>query len=421
MLLSLQRSVGNRAVGLVARGAVQRTVAFTRDGTPVSSVSPEEIWKAFNARMDELRSSIPEAWWVDGKAKTQLSRLSIGKAFRAARDSPTDHGTVALDSSDDLFRFCRLLIGIATGAGGNTAVGGAPSTAAPAGALAGAAAPAAPGNRQVPALTGHPKYDQMSAVIVTERVRDEIVPILDEWEEYAEQKWNALRPLFQDLKDERVAMGVAYYSAENERIRARSKSLRTAFRHLGGAKDECKSVAKGLRAANGPGLASFAALYHGTQLQGVVEWNYPDASRIENIAGNPHNIVVPTDVQPPHVRPVRGVAAALLALTVAQHRSHAKPGQPAADIALFALNNKVKPIYDRYYFQVFAGKKLHPRPKREDRVAKRAAGHKPEKETWHQKRGMVLSHERADKLLKDVQPHTWLAVPDTLRPYLQPQ
>jgi hypothetical protein len=114
---------------------------------------------------------------------------------------------------------------------------------------------------------------------------------------------------------------------------------------------------------------------------------------------------------------IPGVAKALLILTVAQYRA-ARDKKPTNEpVGLWALNNKVKGIYDRYYFRVVIKDALVERPPRGKKTD--APGKAPVKTPWHtDTKSMIITDELADRLLQEAPLKTWLTVPPELAKHL---
>lgn len=428
-LAALQRSAGNRAVGTLPRPgpdlAVQRTVAFARGGRPVRAHEvPVEVIRDTLAGMAELRESIPAGWWLS-KERNRLLLSRVGTAVDAVVAATRDYGTVDLDSPEDLARLCRAVVEVATatGTGGTTATttgGAAPGhpggarVAPPAGVSAPRLVPAPPA---VGTGAGRRAPEPMRAVIVTPDTRQGIVDVLREWHRYASDQYALVTAERRVLERERTSLGNGYYEDAAVDFRRRYRQVRALYLHLSGAENESRQVRSGLLGAGDRDLARFGALYHGDRLEGVVEWSTAEATYISNIVGNPHNLV-----PAPGERPVGNVAAALLVLTVARNRQRAPSPSARRDVKLWALNNKVKGLYDRYHFRVFIGDAPVSRPERGWKREDEHGRLRPVKEVWHSSdnSSMVLTQAKADDLLKDVRPGEWLTVPEELGKYLEP-
>jgi hypothetical protein len=241
--------------------------------------SSDPFGSPFWMKVSDRWTIIPgSTWWLDPEKRTVLSRGQIRDAMNTADESlKTKDYSVDLGKPEDVSRFCRMLIEVASRAsGGNAVVGASPAALVPA-ALALAAARTTSGDG----------YTPMRAEMVTEDKREEIVKKLNGWADYATKPSEGRLRVNSAKRAERNSLGMQCYAAEDRTVRDEIKAYSAATEHLRAAVTECKSVAESL--TDPKNLSCFAALYRGDVLQGVIEWSQPHF--IANIVGNPENIV----------------------------------------------------------------------------------------------------------------------------------
>ncbi|MGW4130787.1 hypothetical protein [Amycolatopsis japonica] len=368
-LLALQRAAGNRAVN----AAVQRQVTFKSGGQQKRAIDvrAEDLQAAFAAR-EFLHPEIPRRW-----GEPSAVRLTALRGALAALDeSVHDHGLIDLDDEAGVTALCQALIAIAES-----------------------------GEKPVSGL----RYPKMNAEVITRKTRAGIELTLTKWHDYAKKWVDDASEEHSEWTAARNKLGNQYYEdTAHEDFRKQYKAFMTTYEHMDGVIRECSVLLVGLKHAGKEELRRFRAVYKAEALQAVVEWEDETAGHIENIVSNPHNLTPANE----HHR-VPGAAAAVLALTVLRNRAH--HGGSGQDITLITLNNKVKAIYDRYYFRVRTEEnRIYERPKRGERKRKDDGRLKPAKTPWHKEDSMVLTPTMADRLLGDVQPNEWLTTPTDL-------
>jgi Domain of unknown function (DUF4157) len=394
---------------------VQRKAALKRGSETLSEddLSSHEV-RAWLLERPQLKDLIPVAWWI-GADRTQLRLVPLRPALKAVVAAPTDYGTFDLNKPDDVTRLCQAMIDLALA----TVTTPTPLIQQP---VPTPPTPALPPEIVLvppPAAEKSTREPQkiLQAKYVTPDNLREIMKVLTDWKAYAESKRKPLLDKYIDLTQKRALLGDEYYSLSSEEFRREFKKVNQQRTNMSGAASECENVLRNLAAAatRTNDLSRFMALYHGDQLQGVVEWSSTAADYISNIVGNPNNIVPQDDIPA-----VPGVAKALVILTVTQYR--AERALPSArkrgPIKLWALNNKVKGIYDYFHFQVIAGDKPIKRPPRGQKEKGQLGKLKPHKTTWHEENSMVITDEAATELLRKFEPGRWLEVPADLKPYL---
>lgn len=399
-----------RATGAAEGTVVQRKAVLKRGGSPttVRDLDTREVRTWLAARPD-LKDLIPDGWWIDSD-RTLLRLVPLRPALEAVVEAPTDYGTFDLDVSKDVTRLCRAMIDLAR----PTVTTPTPPVQQP-----------VPTPAVLPEIvrvlppaadrSGREAQKPLRAVPITPDNRKQIETVLTDWVDYAEGLRKPLWDRYYDLKQKRDALGDKYYDPANEAIRKEFRKVNQERMNIGGAAGECKTLLGniGTAATRRDDLSRFMAVYHEDKLQGVVEWQSTAADYISNIAGNPYNIV------PKDAPVVGGVAKALVILTITQYR--AQRDLPSArsrgPIQLWALNNKVKGIYDYFHFRVVAGDKPIERPPRGQK-SKDLGALKPHKTQWHKEHSMTITDEAATELIRKLEPGKWLEVPAALKPYL---
>lgn len=431
---------------------VQRTAKFTQYG---HDIPPEVVSTWLQEQIAELGESIPSDWWIDKNDKNAgLDVDSIKRALYGLAGATEDYGEFNLDTQEGVTALCRALIRFSLAQRtishtleeelsppSTTALTPSKNYSSTSDAteeeeeghqakkqrqsgntkeeLSSLSTTALTPNIPVPPLitVGREAQPQqrMEAKFLTRENYSRIHDTLKKWEKYAETQSKLLLAAYSELKEQRDELGDDYYSSRQRDFREKFKKVRDRRVHMGGALSECFTICASMTQAylRKEDLGRFAALYADEQLQGIVEWKSRDADEIANIAGNPYNIVPAKEGDPV----VKGVARALLILTVAQHRAH-RAQSTIATIKLDALNNKVKGIYDRYYFRVTSEGRMVERLPRGTTVADDEKKSKRPKTEWHSTKTMILTDEMAKKLIDETEPKKWLTAPEELANYL---
>jgi hypothetical protein len=375
--------------GIPGVGVVQRQATFTSGTVPLDPSAMDLDVLRTRLIDPEFIPSIPLSWWIGAKHDS-LKRTELRTRLKEMVSEPKDHGTFDLTTPDDVTRLCRAMLRIPE--------------------IIMKPPPAALRSGRPP---GQP---QLRAEYVTSLdTRDQIVSVLTEWKRYAEDLEKVLWQKFSELKRERERLGNNYYEPSNEEFRQKYRKANDDQSHMSGAASEITTVIGRLGGVKqAEHLRKFGALYHEGKLQGVVEWQSDAADYVSNIVGNPHNIVPGSGE---HAVP--GVAKALVILTIAQYRATRARTGTTKPIRLWALNNKVKGIYNHFHFRVVTGDAQEiQRPPRGQKVKDPTDKLKPHKEKWHAENAMVITDERANTLLSQAKPGEWLEVPELLKPYL---
>ena len=406
---------------------VQRTAEFTLHGQSLNTLGVEAkfVCELLRARIVELGILVPADWWLDENNKgAGLRPALIEGALRELVSAKEDYGEFNLDTTKGITTLCQELIKFSSGASKN-------SSSSPKGELASSWATAPTPIISVPSLAaggrGVQQPMKMEAVFLTSGGFPGIYKEIEEWKAYTKNLREPLAYAFGKLQSQRRDLGNDYYSPQHNDFRIEFKEAKRRCIHMDGVEQECDTVLAALRQAfnQREPLDRFAALYANGRLQGIVEWKSQksrDADYISNIVGSPYNIV------PAGEPVVGGVAKALLILTVARHRAERAQStsqeQAPSPIRLWALNNKVKGIYDRYYFRVFDGPKglVIDRPPRGKKDTKAVELGKnllvPKKTQWHYTKTMILTDEMAKKLVAEAEPKKWLTIPSELARFL---
>jgi hypothetical protein len=373
--------------GVPEPAVVQRKAIYTSGTDPLGVYEVNLDTLRTRLMEPEFTASIPSDWWLSEK-RNSLARKALRTRLQELVDAPKDYGTFDLTKPDDITRLCRAMLGIPD--------------------IVSKPPPAA----ERSARQGQP---QLRAEYVTPDTQGQIVSILTIWQEYANEQSKVLWSAYSALKKVRDQLGNNYYEPANEKFRQDFRKANEQQLHMSGAASECKTVLTRLKDVQRPEqLGRFGAVYHAGKLQGVVEWQSDAADYISNIVGNPHNIVPGSGEQA-----VPGVAKALVILSVAQYRAVRARTGAKRPIHLWALNNKVKGIYDHYHFRVIVGESEElKRPPRGQKVQDLTDQLKPFKTKWHDEGAMIITDERANQLLSQSKPGEWLEVPEVLKPYL---
>jgi hypothetical protein len=415
-----RRVRGGAPAGMIApatpatgTAVVQRKAVLKRGNDTVSEddLTSSEL-RAWLLERPQLKDLIPAGWWIDAE-RTKLRVVPLRPALKAVVAATTDYGTFDLAVAEDVTKLCTAMLDVAR-ATASTDTSPAPRPPSVPALLPGIVNFPAPAEDR----PGREAQKPLRAEYVTNDNRDQIERTLAAWTAYAKSQREPLRDRYFELKHKREELRAQYYERSNEELRKEFKKVNLQRAHMTGAAGECEKVLGNIaEAANrSGGLNRFMALYHEDQLQGIVEWSSTAADYISNIVGNPYNIV------PQDAPVVGGVAKALVLLTVTQYRSeraHSSSRRPG-QIELYALNNKVKGIYDHFHFRVVIAGQPVERPSRGQKEKDRLASLRPQKTPWHKEYRMAITDEAATELIRKVTPGKWLTVPENLKRYLDP-
>ncbi|MFC4584949.1 eCIS core domain-containing protein [Sphaerisporangium corydalis] len=344
-------------------GPVQRTATFV-NGTKL------EDWRAARLALKKFAVQMPPDWadpkmGINGdKLKARMSEIV---------NDPFDHGTFDLGKEEDVKRLAALLV------------------QQPQGAALGNVQQPLPQQQPVPVPAQGPGAGRFSAEYLNSSNKAEVRKALREWVQYAEARVDLMRKTYMNMSGEvskRRREG-AYYPddadpgkyADAVDFRKTYKDAKNRSIHMSGALNEAKSVQKALGGSQPIGVLRDPT----GKIQSVVELMIlTDKVYLSNLAANPENI--------DSASPVRKVGEASLVFTVL----HAKKENKNA-IELWALNNKVKAIYDHLGFRVDDGGVLVPHTRGMKTAGPPPRG--PVKDRWHAQGSMVLDQTGAAGLL----------------------
>ncbi|WP_344941074.1 DUF4157 domain-containing protein [Sphaerisporangium flaviroseum] len=363
--------------GPVRSGAghpVQRKVEFV-NGNP-----NWEDWRSVRVALKSKGPPMPIEWT---DPQMGVNGTMLEKRIDELKTDLVDHGRFDLRNKDHVLKLAELLTGQPQGVG----LGNAPP-------------PPGPVAPQMPPAPAQVAAGNFSVEYLGASNKAEVRATLRNWIDYATDHQKVLSQTHWRLRSEREQRSgeAAYYPidqnvakyADAEAFRKKYKEARARAVHMSGALNEAEQVKKAL--VGGSDSKVIGVLRDSTRkIQSVVELMvsaYSDHVYLSNLAANPENIDSAT--------PVKKVAEASLVFTVLEGRKSGKDR-----IELWALNNKVKSIYDYLGFRVNVNGTLIDHPKGVKSPNNGPGPRVPAKGEWHDrtKNTMTLDRGGADKLL----------------------
>jgi len=247
-----------------------------------------------------------------------------------------------------------------------------------------------------------PKFDVLR---VSGDNKGRVTSALDGWLDYARQSLTVSTKVFEAVQGEGRSLGLVdyddkkpgYYEESNVDYRRKYKSSKLAAEQLGGATTEIDKLSRGIKGSSDATLGNyFYASFNGV-VEGVAE-TIAGTAYVSNIATHPYNIVPPNDG---YLR-VAGAAKSLIATIMVQQVEGDALDDPDFEYdepELYALNNKVKQIYDHFGFKVDGVNGPVDRPRGPKFDEKKHSNPKTE---WHQVGSMKMSEADARIFVRKV-------------------